>query len=296
MLYRKINSDELSSALQFSESVFMQFEAPEYTKRGVLEFRNSLKDSEYINNLIAYGAFSDDEIVGIIATRNGGSHIALFFVKAEYQKLGIGGRLFNMVTDNMPGNKLTVNSSPYAVPVYIHLGFTPTDCECVVSGIIFTPMIYIKGAKQVGGFTDQLNLLCDKNANTGRNAMEILKEESHLSDKLYSYIEVYLKMLESGNSYVRNRALGLIAANAKWDSDNKIDFNLSAILRHITDDKPITARECIKAVGEIIKAKPYLFSKVKSVLKAADTSKYAGSMRLLIDKDIMDLLNNTKRE
>ena len=36
----------------------------------------------------------------------------------------------------------TVNSSPYAVEVYRHLGFVPTDDEKSVDGLRFTPMQY----------------------------------------------------------------------------------------------------------------------------------------------------------
>lgn len=34
----------------------------------------------------------------------------------------------------------TVNSSPYAVEVYRHLGFTPTNTEQLTNGIRYTPM------------------------------------------------------------------------------------------------------------------------------------------------------------
>ena len=34
----------------------------------------------------------------------------------------------------------TVNSSPYAVEVYRHLGFVPTDTEQLTNGIRYTPM------------------------------------------------------------------------------------------------------------------------------------------------------------
>ena len=37
---------------------------------------------------------------------------------------------------------ITVNSSPYAVEVYRHLGFTPTGGEQNIDGLRFTPMKY----------------------------------------------------------------------------------------------------------------------------------------------------------
>ncbi|WP_312441038.1 hypothetical protein [Lacrimispora sp.] len=38
----------------------------------------------------------------------------------------------------------------------------------------------------------------------------------------------------------------LIAANAKWDRDNRIDEIIDELLRHVMDEKPVTARQCIK--------------------------------------------------
>jgi len=58
---------------------------------------------------------------------------------------GIGRKLFEYALEKSTGNKITVNSSPYAVEVYKKLGFVPNSGEQVVDGIRFTPMTYIKG-------------------------------------------------------------------------------------------------------------------------------------------------------
>ncbi|MCQ4640814.1 GNAT family N-acetyltransferase [Blautia coccoides] len=36
--------------------------------------------------------------------------------------------------------EFTVNSSPYAVPVYHKFGFVDTDCEQLTDGMRYTPM------------------------------------------------------------------------------------------------------------------------------------------------------------
>lgn len=41
-------------------------------------------------SLELFGAYKNKLLIGIIATRNEGNHIALFFVKGEYHKQGIG--------------------------------------------------------------------------------------------------------------------------------------------------------------------------------------------------------------
>ena len=89
-----------------------------------------------------YGAFDKDRLVGVIATREQGTHIALFFVDGEYHRKGIGRKLFERVLQDNKVNYMTVNSSPYAVPVYKKLGFEQTDFEHEKNGLRFTPMKY----------------------------------------------------------------------------------------------------------------------------------------------------------
>ena len=93
-------------------------------------------------------------------------------------------------------------------------------------------------------------------------------------------------MLEHPNSLVRNRALCILAANIQWDEEGRFQGILSAFLSHITDEKPITARQCVKALAQIGFAKPQYVDTILSALRDADLSKYKDSMRPLIEKDI----------
>lgn len=137
---KKLTADEISAALSLIKRVFDEFEAPEYSRKGIDEFYNSIYDKEYLSNLCIYGAFLDKKLVGVIATRSNGSHIALFFVDGKYHRRGIGRQLFETVLKNCTCDKMTVNSSPYAVPIYHKLGFCDTAEEQTVNGIRFTPM------------------------------------------------------------------------------------------------------------------------------------------------------------
>ena len=60
-----------------------------------------------------------------------------------------------------------------------------------------------------------INSLFDKNNTTACDAMKTLAELSEQSDEVYAYMDTFIEMLESSNSYVRNRGLILIAANAR---------------------------------------------------------------------------------
>ena len=129
-------------ALELVWKVFLKYEAPDYTKEGSEEFFKSIHDDEWLNQIKMYGAYDKDKLVGVIATRQEGTHIALFFVDGEYHRKGIGRQLFQKILEDNKVNYMTVNSSPYAVPVYEKLGFEATDVEQVKNGLRFTPMKY----------------------------------------------------------------------------------------------------------------------------------------------------------
>ena len=129
-------------ALELVWKVFLKYEAPDYTKEGSDEFFKSIHDDNWLNQIKMYGAYDKDRLVGVIATRQEGTHIALFFVDGEYHRKGIGRQLFQKILEDNKVNYMTVNSSPYAVPVYEKLGFEATDVEQVKNGLRFTPMKY----------------------------------------------------------------------------------------------------------------------------------------------------------
>lgn len=137
---RELKKEEIDNALELVWNVFLEYEAPDYSRQGTVEFFKSIHDTEYLKMLQVYGAFRENKLVGVIATRSGGTHIALFFVDGKYHKQGIGKKLFAAVVNNSSAEKITVNSSPFAVPIYHRLGFKDTDREQVTNGLRYTPM------------------------------------------------------------------------------------------------------------------------------------------------------------
>ena len=112
--------------------------------------------------------------------------------------------------------------------------------------------------------------------------------ESQETDEWYEYFDDFASLLNHPKSFVRNRVLYILAANAQWDEENRFDLIISDFLAHITDEKPITARQCIKALTQIGLAKPQYIPVILSSLRSADLSKYKDSMRPLIEKDIAE--------
>lgn len=140
---RRLSEEEKPSALALIWKVFLKFEAPEYSSEGTEFFRSILDDKEYISEREFIGAFDGEKLVGVISMGRS-PHINFFFVREEYHRRGIGRRLFETAVKSRPEKCITVNASPYAVPVYRRLGFVPTDKMQETKGIKFSPMEYKK--------------------------------------------------------------------------------------------------------------------------------------------------------
>ena len=137
---RPLVEEEIGAALDLAWEVFKEFEAPDYAPQGAKAFYASIHAPAYLAQLRIYGAFAGDALLGILATRSSGTHIALFFVRGAYHRQGVGKQLFLRACQESPAEQMTVNSSPYAVEIYRRLGFCETDAEQTLDGIRYTPM------------------------------------------------------------------------------------------------------------------------------------------------------------
>ena len=116
--------------------------------------------------------------------------------------------------------------------------------------------------------------------------------ESRDTDEWYEYFDAFASLLNHPKSLVRNRVLHILAVNAQWDDENRFAAILPEFLSHITDEKPITARQCIKALSQVGESKPQYIPRITEALGEADLSQYKDSMRPLIKKDI-EVTNRT---
>lgn len=147
----------------------------------------------------------------------------------------------------------------------------------------------------LGNIGETFELLFDKNNNVAYKAFQELQKESEETDCVYPFIDRLSDMLDSDNSYIRTRGLTLLAYNAKWDKEYKVDEVIDEYLKHITDVKPITARQCIKLLPIIAKHKPELKNGILSALNKANISIYDYSMQPLVYKDIQKALKEIKK-
>lgn len=146
---RPLQLNEWEMAMQLAWDTFLIYEAPEYSKEGIKNFEDFVKDQRlkemYVNGSFnALGAFSEELIIGILGTR--GQHISLLFVDPIYHHQGVASSLLRRYFTNMKSlgcDRFTVNSSPYAVTFYKKLGFTNISQELFKDGIRYTPMRFI---------------------------------------------------------------------------------------------------------------------------------------------------------
>ena len=96
--------------------------------------------SERYRYLVAY---SDSQLAGFIAIRDG-SHLFHLFVERAHQGQGIARRLWERALEELcapnSDGDITVNSSLSAVLVYQAFGFVPVGSTQSMHGISFLPM------------------------------------------------------------------------------------------------------------------------------------------------------------
>lgn len=101
--------------------------------------RGCLSSPDYVYRV----AEEDGVIVGVVAVRES-RHLYHLFVAPDGQRRGLARRLWTRamraaVRAGNPG-EFTVNSTPFAVPVYERFGFVATGPRVEANGIAFVPM------------------------------------------------------------------------------------------------------------------------------------------------------------
>lgn len=140
MQIRQLQVNEYDKALTLSLDVFIQCGKNDFDEEGLKTFKSFIYNKDLVNELTIYGAFEGESLIGLIATKNEGKHISLFFITPMYHGKGIGKRLFEAAIQDKPVSEMTVNSSSYAIPIYRKFGFEPICEEQTTHGMKYTPM------------------------------------------------------------------------------------------------------------------------------------------------------------
>jgi len=99
--------------------------------------------------------FRETTIVGVLVTKDI-NHLFHFFISPQWQNRGVGKLLWDQCLKTIPENlsknrikpqnepnKITVNSSDFALGFYQHLGFVMDSKRQMKKGICYTPMHYL---------------------------------------------------------------------------------------------------------------------------------------------------------
>jgi hypothetical protein len=135
-----------------------------------------------------------------------------------------------------------------------------------------------------------VELLSEKNDGIRYQAFLTLKYRSRLFNDVYQFWEVFRSKLQSDNSYQRSIGLMLLADNVVWDLDDRMNTTIDEYLELLEDEKPITVRQCIQSLGEIVKYKPELNGKIADRLISLDMTEIKETMRKSVLLDILNVL------
>lgn len=120
-------------------------------------------------------------------------------------------------------------------------------------------------------------------------ALLLLQNRSIFFDDVYHHWDIFRNKLKSDNSYQRSIGLMLIAENARWDTERRMEDTIDEYLGLLNDEKPITIRQCIQSLDKIVTYKPELNNKVAAALISFDFMAVKETMRKSI---LLDILNN----
>lgn len=163
---------EWDQAMKLIWETFLEFEANDYSPKGVEDFNEFLFDGTLRKNFLkgeyqlAVAVLKDpvqthieatnsenakddksktscEKIIGAASLRNT-NFLSLLFVDKKYHKKGIGAALLDMLCEYLKDEAgvkfIHLASSPYAVGFYLKQGFHATDSELEIAGIRVTPM------------------------------------------------------------------------------------------------------------------------------------------------------------
>lgn len=142
-------------------------------------------------------------------------------------------------------------------------------------------------ASELPQLVDLLNEKIDK---VRYQAFLALQYRSRVLPDVYPFWDTFRAKLGSDNSYQRSIGMMLIAENVRWDTQDKMSVTIDTYLNGLTDEKPITVRQCIQSLEIICNCKPQLDDLIVSRLVGIDLMQVKETMRKLILMDVLHVL------
>ncbi len=137
-----------------------------------------------------------------------------------------------------------------------------------------------------GTIEDLVDLLDEKADEARYQALLLLTARAERFPDVLPYWPRFVGKLSSGNSYQRSIGVMMLAANARWADASAVKACLPGCLRLLADEKPITARQAIQALGRIARDAPSAAPEIARALMAMDVLAARETMRKLLLLDV----------
>ena len=145
MEFKKLPKDRNGECLDLVWYVFSLLETPIFGEEAAKSYKAIIEDTRKQGNITFYAALDCDRVVGALGMREN-NHIGYFYINPEYQRQGIGKKLFELMKGDYEIRKFTVNAMPTGVAAYARLGFTEAGEKVNNGGVITTPLKYDESA------------------------------------------------------------------------------------------------------------------------------------------------------
>ncbi|MHB8807611.1 MAG: hypothetical protein ACYC59_08525 [Anaerolineaceae bacterium] len=165
--------------------------------------------------------------------------------------------------------------------------------------MITAEKIQICEKENIGGLNQDLSKedvellvgwLSEKDDNFRYKCFLLLIERSEKYQDVYPFWDIFVQKLHDSNSYQRNIGLRMIANNVRWDEQGKFDAICDLYLSCCDDEKPVTVRQCIQGLCQIVPFNTRCHSKVTQKLLSIDIAQRKETQRKILLLDIISVL------
>ena len=147
-----------------------------------------------------------------------------------------------------------------------------------------------------GTIADLVDLLDEKADEARYQALLLLTARAERFPDVLPHWPRFVAKLTSGNSYQRSIGVMMLAANARWADADAVKACLPGCFALLSDEKPITARQAIQALGKIARDAPSAAPQIAQALMGMDILAARETMRklLLLDacRALLPLVDN----
>lgn len=132
---------------------------------------------------------------------------------------------------------------------------------------------------------ETLSALTSPDTKAAYEKLKAMISESQKSNIYYCMFDAFLDLVSSEKSYERVRGFKLCCAQAKWDTEGRLEESLPDLMKLLSDEKPTAVRQALSALLYVLKERPELRPLIVRYVEDMDLSGYKDSMRPLIEKD-----------